>query len=121
MPKKKKQCPLCSPEYVIRSGQLDDVRSLAVNAAECMARDMREKAKRHDEYVARATRLATTWQRMGALFGEAEDPGVLDALLDDLDEKLRKQEDIFLRQDTEQEQHGDRGGKEDGKAACPPE
>lgn len=114
MPRKKSKCPLCAPEY-IPTAAFDDVRAMAINAAECLARDAREAAERHNDYVSRSKSMASAWQQMTTMLGEGE-LEELDAILADLKEKLEKQQEKRYLHELNNEQR-----KAKGKDPSPPD
>lgn len=77
----RKPCPFCHPDFIIPTAQL-----------ECLARDAKQMAERHNDYVDRTKSMAITWQHMTTMLGEGE-VEELDAILHDLREKLEFQQE----------------------------
>lgn len=97
MPRKKKTCPLCAPE-IIPTARFNDVRVMAINAAECLVRDAKEAAKRHTDYVERSVAIAVAWRDMSGMLGEG-DLEALDDLLGDVKKKLDEYQKIKYDQE----------------------
>lgn len=102
MPRKNKPCPLCSPDF-IPTARFDDARALAVNAVECLVRDAKEAAERHNDYVERSVAIATAWRGMSTMLGEG-DLEALDDLLGDVRKKLVEYQKIKYDQELNHDQ-----------------